>query len=173
MKNKFHIISLFFFASIIFSCDSDDLEYQNELKMSQNTWSNFKQSNNDSYKYTAVSNSWTGFSWETTNTIENGIITQRHFKYTSTEGLSNGIPNSELEWTEVGNEIGTHENGTEPLTLDEIYDKAQKEWLIERDNSKTYFETANNGMISTCGYVENDCADDCFIGIHINNIEGL
>jgi len=70
-------------------------------------------------------------------------------------------------------EIGSHKNGAAPLTLSEIYDKAQKEWLIERENTTTYFETENNGMISTCGYVENNCADDCFIGVLINTIEAL
>ena len=44
---------------------------------------------------------------------------------------------------------------------------------VERNNVTTYLETKNNGMISTCGYVENNCADDCFIGIHINNISLL
>lgn len=37
----------------------------------------------------------------------------------------------------------------------------------------TYFETKNNGLISTCGYVENTCADDCFIDITITRIAKL
>lgn len=171
MKNKIYFITLLLIGNIFYSCDSDDLEYQNEFETSQKIWLNFKESTNNSYKYTILNGSWVGFSWETTITIENGIIIQRDFKYTSTEGLSDDIPENELQWTETENEIGTHENGVEPMTLDEIYNKAQKEWLIERKHATTYFETLNNGMISTCGYVENNCADDCFIGIRIKNIE--
>ena len=173
MKKNFYLITLIIIGSLIYSCDSDDLEYENEFETSHEIWLSFKQSNSNTYKYTAQNSSWIGFSQQTTITVENGIITQRHFIYTSTEGLSDDIPENELEWTETGNEIGAHKNGAEPLTLDEIYDKAQQEWLIERKNATTYFKTENNGMISTCGYVDNNCADDCFIGINIVNIESL
>lgn len=130
---------------------------------------NFNQSSNNSYKYTAVFSSWVDFSKKTTITVKNGIITQRDFEYTSTEGISDDIPENELNWTE----IGTHKTGAEPLTLDGIYDKAKREWLIKRENTTTYFENENEGMISICGYVENNCADDCFVGINIESIEAL
>ena len=173
MKTNFYLITLLFIASIIYSCDSNDLEHQDEFETSNKVWLSFKQSNNNSYRYTAVNSSWIGISQETTITVENGIITQRDFKYTNIEGLPDDFPENELEWTETGNQIGTHKNGAELLTLSEIYDKAQKIWLIERKNTTTYFKTENNGMISTCGYVENNCADDCFIGIHIDSIVSL
>ena len=173
MKNKIYLIALLLIGSSLSSCDSDDLEYQDKFETSQKTWLDFKESSNDSYKYTVTNSSWVGFSWETTITVENGIVIQRDFEYTSIEGLSNDIQQNELQWTETGSEIGAHENGAEPITLDEIYDKAQKDWLIKRNNATTYFETKNNGMISTCGYVDNQCADDCFVGVKINNIETL
>ena len=173
MKNTIYLIALLLIGSLFNSCESDDLEYLDKLNTSQKTWLNFKKSSNDSYKYIVTNSSWVGFSWETTITIVNGIITQRDFEYTSTEGLSTDIQQSELQWSETGSEIGAHENGAEPITLDEIYNKAQNDWLIERNNTTIYLETKNNGMISTCGYVENDCADDCFIGIYISNIEEL
>ncbi len=122
-----------------------------------------------------VNSTWTGSSWKTTLTVCNGTLVQRHFKYTATEGLADTIPEEELEWTENENEIGDHEHtgAAAPLTLDEIYAKAEQEWLLKRENAKTYFETKNNGLISTCGYVENGCMDDCFIGISIKRIEVL
>ncbi len=124
--------------------------------------------------YTVVFGSWAGFSWETTLTVTDGSITKRHFKYTTLpEDLSEEIPEEELEWTENESELGSHQNGAEPMTLDEVYTKAQQEWLVERENAETYFERENNGMISTCGYVENNCVDDCFMGIKIDRIEAL
>jgi len=173
MKNNYYFITLFFIVSAFYSCNSDEFEYQDEFEISQRAWLDFKESTNNSYKYTVINSSWVGFGWETIITVENGVIIQRDFEYTSTIGLPDDIPENELQWTEIESEIGSHENGAEPLTLNEIYDKAQKDWLLERENTTTYFETENNGMISTCGYVEKNCADDCFIGVQISIIKAL
>ena len=173
MKNKIYLFALILIGSLFNACGSDDLQYQDKFETSQKTWLKFKESSNNSYKYTVMVSSWSGFSWETTLTIENGIIVQRDFEYTSTEAQSTDMQKDEHQWTETGSEIGAHENGAEPITLQEIYNKAKKDWLIARNNTTTYFETKNNGMISTCGYVDNQCADDCFVGVIIKNIEAL
>lgn len=174
MKNKRLIIFLLFISSTFFSCSSDEsLNYRNEYEISKNVWLKFKESSSNSYKYIVRNGSWVGSSWETIITIENGIIKKREFKYTSTKGLSNDIPQNELQWIENEYEIGTHEKGAKPMTLDEVYNKAQQEWLIERENTKIHFEKNNNGMISVCGYTKHNCADDCFIGIKINSIQAL
>ncbi len=174
MKNRILIITLLLISAIISSCSTDDdFNYQNDFENSQKIWLNFKESTNNSYKYTVGSGTWAGSYWETTLTISNGMITQRYFKYIVTDGLSEDIQEEELEWTENENEIGTHQNGAEPITLDEIYEKAKQDWLIKRKNTQTYFETENNGIISTCGYRDKNCVDDCFIGINIKSIESL
>lgn len=174
MKNKSLIIFLLFISSTFFSCSSDEsLNYGSEYEISKNAWLKFKKSSNNSYKYIVTNESWAGFSWETTITIKNGIIEKREFKYISTTGLSNDVPTNELQWIENKSEIGTHENGAKPMTLDEVYNKAQQDWLIERGNTKIHFEKNNNGMISVCGYTQNNCTDDCFIGIKISNIQAL
>lgn len=199
MKKNFYFMMLLFIGSILFSCKTtrqkaeqaaslpekaepqpagkelqlDNVAYPNEFEASHKTWLDFKKSTKNSYKYSVIDFSWVGFKWETTITVENGIVKERSFKYTSTKGLPQDIPENELEWIETGNKIGANQNGAKPLTLDEVYDNAQKEWLIKRENAQTYFKTENNGMISTCGYVENNCADDCFRGIAIENIEAL
>jgi len=174
MKGKFYFIILLLMAGASTSCEKDDLEYQNNFEESRKAWSDFKELTNNSYKYKVVGGSWAGFSWETTLTVSNGKLIERHFKYTVTEGLIENVPEEELEWIENEGEIGTHESvGAEALTLEEIYDKAQTDWLKKREHTATYFETKNNGLISTCGYVENGCMDDCFIGITIRNIEKI
>ncbi|MCF8716422.1 hypothetical protein JM658_16460, partial [Joostella atrarenae] len=173
MNNKIYLIALLVFGCTLNSCDSDDLEYQSEFETSKKYWLDFKESSNNSYKYTVTNSSWVGNSSKTTISIKNGAVVQRDFELNIVEGTSEYNEFDEIEWTETGSEIGTHENGADPITLDEIYDKAQNEWLIERSNTTTYFETENNGMISTCGYVYDNCADDCFIGVNIKNIEAL
>ncbi|MBJ7880701.1 hypothetical protein [Gelidibacter salicanalis] len=174
MQSKIYIITLLLISSFIFSCSSDDdLNYQSDFEKSQNVWLDFKESSDNSYKYTVGSGSWAGSYKETTISVSNGVIIERYFKYTITDGLSEDIPKEELEWTENENEIGIHQNGAEPITLDEVYEKAQQDWLIKRNNTQTYFETENNGIISTCGYRDKNCVDDCFIGINIKSIETL
>lgn len=174
MKNRIYLIALVLVGFLIASCESDDKDNQNELEKSYSVLSDFKKETNNSYKYTTTYQSWIGFAWETTIFVSNGNVIERHFKYLNTGELSNDTPQQELEWTETGSDIGNHTNiGSDPLTLDEIYTKAKQYWLVKRKNSKTHFETKNNGLISTCGYVENGCQDDCFIGIHIKTIEPL
>ncbi|WP_299015013.1 hypothetical protein [uncultured Polaribacter sp.] len=173
MKNKAYLIVVILIGSLFNACDSNDLEYQNKFETSKKIWLDFKETSNDSYKYIVTFVSWVGFRWETTIIVENGIVIQRDFEYTFTEGLSTEIKQDELEWTETGAKIGTHKNGAKPFTLDEIYNKAENDWLIERDYTTTYFETENNGMISTCGYENKRCMDDCFTGVRIKIIEPL
>ncbi|WP_035479163.1 hypothetical protein [Gelidibacter mesophilus] len=175
MRSKIYTISIFLLiGTLMSSCASDDdLSYQNDFQNSQKAWLIFKDKSEDSYTYTIAGGSWVGYSWETKITVSNGKIIQRHFNYIMTEGL-NDLSQEEMEWVETGEDIGSHENqGADALTLDDIYNKAENIWLIKRDHAKIYFETDTNGLIATCGYIENGCMDDCFVGIKIKSIESL
>ncbi|ASV32690.1 hypothetical protein [Maribacter cobaltidurans] len=178
MKSKFLIIALLLISCIISSCSSedDDFNYQNDFEESQKIWLDFKESSNNSYKYVVSEGSgFTTYGWETTVTVSNGIIIKRDFKYTA--GAEGFVPEDQLEWTENQNEINSpeheHTSAFPALTLDTIYTKAKQEWLIKKENTDVFFESENDGMISTCGYVMNNCLDDCFVGVHIKNIKVL
>jgi hypothetical protein len=155
----------------MFSCDKTDIDFENDFEKSRKAWKAFKKSSGNSYKYTVIFSSWTGTRSETIITIDNGMVVRREFKYIVTQYLPENFPTEELKWIENKNEINTHNyTGADPLTLDEVYAKAENEWLLKRDNAKTYFEAENNGMISHCGYVNDGCQDDCFNGISISYI---
>ena len=173
MKIKIYCLTLLFFVSVLYSCNFSTIEYQKEFETSLEIWLDFKKSSNNSYQYKVATGSWTGTSWETTVTVENGIVIQRDFEYTANEGAQGLIPEEELKWTETGIEIGTHKHTARPLTLDDIYTEAQEKWLIKRKETTTFFNTENAGIISTCGYVEDNCADDCFKGIKITSLKAL
>ncbi|WP_318309230.1 hypothetical protein [Flagellimonas crocea] len=166
-------IAILILAQCLVSCESDNLEHYDEFIVSLRAWENFKESAKNSYRYTVNQGSWVGFSSKTTITVESGTITERSFQFTNTGGISSEIPEDELEWTETADEIGFHANGAAPLTMDEVYDKAKNDWLRNRTDATPYFETMDNGLISTCGYVEKGCIDDCFVGIHIESIDPL
>lgn len=174
MKKNFYIITLLLINIFVLSCSNDDdLNYQNDFEKSKSAWLNFKASASNSYQYVVSESSFaTPESWETTITISNGTVIQRYFTYI---GSPENIPDEELTWTENENEINSHpnSNAASPQTLDEIYAKAETEWLIKRKDTNAYFETKNNGLISTCGYAEKGCMDDCFTGIRITSITPL
>lgn len=156
------------------SCDKSNIEYENSFKKSEKVWLSFKSENDNSYRYTVNGSSWVGISWQTTLTITNGKVTQRHFKYTHViDDYELDIPTEELEWTESEEELNSHENGAATITLDEVYETAKNVWLKKRDGASISFEANNNGLISSAGFVEDGCQDDCFVGINISRIESL
>ena len=173
MKKKLCLCILLFTGVLLFSsCENEDFNYQSNFEKSYKEWLSFKSSSRNSYSYMVTQASVFGPASETTITVSNGKVTQRHFKYTSTVGMIN-VPAEVLEWTENGTEISSHTSGAAAWTLDEVYDKARNEWLIKRESAKVYLETNNNGMISSCGYQEDGCMDDCFRGIYIASIKAL
>ena len=177
MKNKIYALTFLIISSFIASCSSDEVfDYKADLENSKNSWIEFKELSNNSYKYVTSGGSvFTTYGWETTITVSNGVIIERKFKFTP--GAEDFIPVDELEWTENENEINSAEHETTSasvaLTLDEIYEKSEQEWLIKRKNATSYFEAENNGLISKSGYVKKECLDDCFVGITIKSIKAL
>jgi hypothetical protein len=171
MKTPILIFCAFFALLITSSCKQ--INYAGEFETSYNAWLKFKSDKNNSYSYSVKTSSFSGYTTSTTLTIENGKVIKRNFTAT-TPGSG---PNPQLViqemWTEEGSTLNTHRNGAPIRTLEEVYAEAKNNWLKKRDNAKTYFEAKNQGMISTAGYVEDGCMDDCFVGIYITGIGTL
>lgn len=172
MNRSQYLITFLLAASLFTACKKDNIEYSNDFQKSYRIWTNFKASSGNSYRYTVGSSSWTGLATETIITVESGKVTHRSFVL-KTFNQNSSVPVIREQWDEDQTTLNTHANGATAITLDEIYKKAETEWLIKRKDAATYFETKNNGMISSCGYTPDNCADDCFTGIHISSIEKL
>lgn len=173
MKRKRSTLALLLIITLFVSCKKSDIAYENDFDKSYRTWVNFKTSTGNSYRYTINTNSWTGTTSETVITVKDGKAVQRSFVHkvpVSKNPLELTITE---QWDEDLTQLNTHTNGSATITLDEIYQKAKTEWLLKRDDAKTYFESKNSGMISSAGYVDNNCQDDCFRGITISSIQGL
>jgi hypothetical protein len=165
-KKRTLLFALMLGMFALVSCEKEELQYKKQFEKSYRTWLDFKTASGNSYRYKLSGSSWNGFSWKATITVTDGKVTQRYFR-SEYEGQI-------TEWTENENETGSHDAfPAPPLTLDEIYGNARNEWLIKRAGAQLFFETDNNGLISLCGYVENDCADDCFTGVRITEVEGV
>lgn len=174
IKNYF-ILTLVFTAIIFTGCKKEEISKKNDFEKSLAEWKKFKNSSGNSYQYTALRTSWVGMSFQTVITVKKGKVVRRKFTWIIRDGGTSQIPEDQREWTEEENEINAHQQSgaTDAITLDEVYDKAKNDWLKKRDNVTTYFETKNNGLISSCGYSDNNCADDCFVGINITSISSL
>lgn len=152
------------------STNSPDLNYNDSYK----AWLSYKQSINNSYSYTSTSGSFTGYGVTTKISVKNGAIIGRD--YTSYQYQENSSNKTIIkQWHEDTNTLNTHDGeGGELLTMDGIYSKAINVWLkADPKANDIYFETKNNGLISSCGYFPLGCQDDCFTGINISSITSL
>ena len=166
---------MIFLALLFTGCKKEEISYKSDFEKSQTEWEKFKKTSGNSYQYSVERSSWVGMSFQTVITVNDGKVVQRKFKWIVPKDWTPEIPAAQKEWTESENEINTHKDSgaAEAITLDEVYSRAKKDWLKKRDNATTYFKAENNGLISSCGYVENNCADDCFVGINITSINLL
>ncbi|MES2828085.1 MAG: hypothetical protein V4687_08020 [Bacteroidota bacterium] len=155
------------------ACKKDEIEYRNDFETSFKAWQKFKAETGNSYSYTAYTASWTGAASETTITISNGQFVSRVYRTLRAHNQMGQPPiYSPLveEWREEGSTLNTKQDGAPLLTLDQIYEQAKNDLLLKRPDAKTYFEAKNDGLISSAGYVEDNCADDCFRGVNIKAI---
>lgn len=169
MNRNYTLVMMLLIVSIFISCKKSDIEHTTDFDKSYKAWQAFKTSSNNSYTYTQQFGSWTGYSDETTITVKDGKVIGRSYIAKMIKQPSNQ-PAVVEEWTEDINSLNTHANRPAALTLDEIYEKAKTVWLVKKKDAEVYLETKNNGMISSCGFVPDNCVDDCFTGIKITSI---
>lgn len=171
MKRSIYLLIFLFFGSLIVSCKKD-LEFKSKFDKSYKAWQDFRKSSDNSYRYSVHTASWTGASSQTIITVKAGKVVRRSYIAKMIDRETNK-PVVVKEWNENQEDINTHDYAASPITLDEVYHKAKTDWLKKRDHADTYFETKNQGMISSCGYIEKGCQDDCFIGVSIDFIEKI
>ncbi|MET4137699.1 hypothetical protein [Pedobacter sp. UYP1] len=168
-NNALILLFMFLTITVFISCKKS-IDHKNDFDRSHDSWMSFKKSSYNSYNYKVSSESWTGTSAETLITVKDGKVTNRSYVYKIPGEKQGSQPVVKEEWQEDQGKLNTHSAGAPTLTLDDVYQKAKTEWLLKRKDAETYFEAKNNGMISTCGYVNNGCQDDCFNGIKIISI---
>lgn len=171
------IVILLFVALTATSCDENNL---NEIKgesgisysQSLKKWKELKGIHGNSYVYSTTFTSWTGSGSTTVIKVENGVITARYFEQFNRD--ENGAKTIVNAYTETGATLGTHTEGAPLHTMDELYESCARKYLVVSEKkNKLYFETGRNDVMTLCGFVPNDCADDCFKGIRVQSLEWL
>ncbi|WP_163707723.1 hypothetical protein [Mangrovibacterium lignilyticum] len=140
---------------------------------SYSQWQKLKAQNGNSYTYTLSFTSWTGYGSATTLTIEDGLVAER--SYVSYEMK---YPENEMvvleSYTETGDDLGSHDKGVPLFNIDDLYDTCASDYLVvDEANNTLYFNTDPTGIMNTCGYVPDNCADDCYVGINIESFSWL
>jgi hypothetical protein len=136
-------------------------------------WKELKNENGNSYMYQTTITSWTGFGSITELKVEEGIVTSRVYQAFETNE-TNGEREVFDSYTETKTDLGSHDEGAKPLTIDELYHSCASEFLsIDKENNTLYFETEVNGLMTLCGFVPDGCMDDCFRGVSINSFEWI
>ena len=168
-----------FFVLLLMSCmqnseltslkGDSDINYKESFAK----WNELKKTNGNSYTYQATFSSWTGFGSITEFRIENGKVVSRTYQEFSINDTTGHKETRDI-YTETVDDLNSHERGVTPLTIDELYDSCAKDYLIaDTDENTLYFNTELNGTMNLCGYVPNNCADDCYHGIRINSFQWI
>jgi hypothetical protein len=167
-KTALLIVSIFAFLAL--SCKKDAIV--TNFDTSLQTWQTFKASANNSYVYSTKSQGWIDDS--TGITVANGKVTNRdYFIFVHEPATNAGKRVASLQWKETTTNLGSHNEGFNAYTMDQVYDKAKNVWLaVDKKTNDIRFETNNAGIISLVGYEPKGVAD-AFNGIAITSVTKL
>lgn len=181
MKN---IVLLLSMVALLTSCTSNNDDEQGKIvdlqqlesvaemnyEQSLSSWADLKSKNGNSYIYQTAFTSWTGNGSTTQIRVKNGVVIERFYEaFTIKRTEAAQTKTVHTTYFEDEKNLGSHQEGDATITIDEIYAICAKDYLIT-DNINNYitFTTANNGLLTSCGYTPKNCADDCFIGLSIS-----
>jgi hypothetical protein len=121
----------------------------------------------DTYHYVAVDQSFIGITERTTIAISRGQPAGRSFVRTQGFGPS---PQVVASWTEDAAHVGQHAEGRPAETMEQLYDDCAKNVLSQDPGqNQITFETDTRGVLLTCQFVPDGCADDCAMGVVIQD----
>ena len=177
------LLCLFFFAA----CEKSDDTVRVELSTLTNLrgasgisyleslekWNDLKERNGDSYVYQTALTSWAGFGSITEVRVEDGKVISRKYQSFSYNDMT-GEREVTFSYSETASNLGSNQQGVAPWTVDEMYGTCVSQYLAVDENSNTiYFETETDGLMTLCGFVPNNCVDDCFQGVSITAFEWI
>jgi hypothetical protein len=143
-------------------------------EQSYQKWLSDKQAHQESYEYVVAFSSWAGFGENTTITVKRGLVAARKYEARQYTSQASGEKEVTAQWTEDAHSLSTHAEGAPAQTLDQVYEQCSARYLsVDASRHTVYFENENNGILSLCGYVPNNCQDDCFTGVRIASFNWL
>lgn len=181
---KINKLLLLFLITTLISCKTHHsrtlsvlpaLKAQNGLSYNESLskWTELKAKNGNSYVYQTTFTSWAGFGSITELKVIDGIVTSRNYQYFQIN-VTNGLEEIVDSYSETKADLGIHEKGAVLMTIDELYNTCASKYLIvEKETNTIYFESKLNGLMTLCGFVPENCADDCYTGIRIDSFDWI
>jgi len=133
---------------------------------SQRTWQKTLAGHGGSYTYATGFGSWSGFGHERTVTVQAGTVVAQTYLAFDREGATTD------QWIEAGPSVGSHNRGTPPPTIDQLYTQCLDEVLTKNPKDHAFYVAFfDNGLLAHCTVRHKQCADDCSEGPGIWFIE--
>lgn len=142
----------------------------------QSIWNDLKAKCKGNYSYKIAWSSWVGSGHETEIAVRDNQVIERRFREWSGQPVPiepGKTPEPQGEtWTEQGEQLGSHEKGAPPKTLDQLYEEAVR--VLEEKlepHHRLYVRFGDRGLLQSCFYVDTRIADDApQTGVTINSI---
>lgn len=164
---------LLFLIVTSISCEERRTPQFEAFRDSLSQWKDLKKENGNSYVYSTTFGSWAGFGSTTELKIEDGNVVARKYEAFRINE-TNGVREITDTYAETKADLGSHEDGADLLTIDDLYHSCGKEYLrVDEANNELYFEARPDGLMTLCGFVPKGCADDCFDGVRISSFEWI
>lgn len=122
------------------------------------------------YVYVTGFGSWTSVDAKTTMRVERGVLVERRFEVTRSDGQRQ---KRLAGWTEKGSKVGSHVGeGDAPMRLEERYDDcAQLISLTDRvDHLLIWLDFDDRGLLAHCGSQFKECSDPCWQGTSVRSL---
>lgn len=146
------------------SCAKHPPNAPDPLAYSLDAWQKLKAANGGHYLYDSTFLSYFGFGSITTFEVVDDRVVSRSYT-----GFDENGATSE-EWTERGAEIGTHEAGEPARTGEQVYDACRNTVLTQSRQENVVNLIFSNDILAVCDYTPRTCADDCAMGVSIENL---
>ncbi len=147
-------------------CSPTNAERLEQLADSRVSFDAAKGKHDNSYRYTRDFQSFSGFGFQTTITVAQGVVIERTFK---SQHVSGG---ESTQWTETGAEVGSHDEGFAAVTVDALYEECATTVLTKNDEINWInFSTDDNNFLQACTFTPKNCQDDCTRGPVLSTLE--
>jgi hypothetical protein len=148
------------------------------LAGSLKTWQELKMKCGGNYRYTVAFSSSAGFGNRTEILVRSNKVVERNYSEFNRNAPApapaprpENAPNQ--KWSEKGDQLGMHNEGAPPKTLDELYQEAQKVLATKlTPTQRRYVKFDKQGLLELCFYIDTRIADDApRTGVAIGAIE--
>lgn len=153
-------------------------DHRTQLEKSLQAWQKLKKECGGNYSYRVRWSSFAGFGHETVVVVQRNRVVERRFtefnrRRPAPPPAESGKQTDSGGWVEGKRELGSHKQGASAVTLDQLYEQAEK--VLQKDlapNTGRYLRFNEQGLLLSCFDVDRRIADDApRQGVVISSIE--